>query len=494
MRPGPEPIVPAMPAMSPALFQRLAFALCLVATAAPCFAAPRMSENAFLQIANEPRGGDLDEIRRRGFLRVLVVPNKTHFLVDRGREFGVSHDMVKEFEKVLNAGAGKRPARPLQVVFVPVHRDEIFQRLHQKRGDIAVANLTQTPERERLADLSVPFIDDVREIVASGPTAPAISRVEDLAGRTVFLRTSSSFHAHLVRLNDEFAGRGLAPIHLRAAAEHLEAEDLLEMLDAGLIHYTVIDQHVGEAWSRIFPRVTLHPDVAIASGQKIAWAIRQGAPQLKALVDRYMAGHRSGTVIGNTVLRRYLRDGKWVKGATSRQELARFERTIAFFRKYAAQYAFDPLMLAAQGYQESGLDQNRKSRVGAIGIMQIMPATGRELGVGDIRQEESNIHGGAKYMRRLIDTHFEAPGIDDFNRTLFAFASYNAGPGRISSLRKEAAKRGLDPNQWFGHVETVAAMRIGRETTQYVANIAKYYIAYKLIDSQRQEAARGGSD
>ncbi len=277
MRPDPEPIVSAMPAMHAALVQRLAFALCLVAMATPCFAAPRMSENAFLQIANEPRGGDLDEIRRRGFLRVLVVPNKTHFLVDRGREFGVSHDMVKEFEKVLNAGAVKRPARPLQVVFVPVHRDEIFQRLHQKRGDIAVANLTQTPERERLADFSVPFIDDVREIVASGPTAPAISRVEDLAGRTVFLRTSSSFHAHLVRLNDEFAGRGLAPIRLRAAAEHLEAEDLLEMLDAGLIHYTVIDQHVGEAWSQIFPRVTLHPDVAIASGQKIAWAIRKGA-------------------------------------------------------------------------------------------------------------------------------------------------------------------------------------------------------------------------
>lgn len=480
-----------MPSIFAALLKRVG-SLCLVALAVPCFAAPRMSESAFLQIANEARGGDLDEIRRRGFLRVLVVPNKTHFLVDRGREFGVSHDMVKEFEKVLNSGAGKHSVRPLQVVFVPVHRDEIFRRLHERRGDIGVANLTRTPDREQFADFSIPFLDDVREIVASGPTAPAISRVEDLAGRTVSLRTSSSFHAHILRVNEDFVRRGLAPIRIHAADEHLEAEDLLEMLDAGLIQYTVIDQHVGEAWSRIFPHVMLHPDVAIASDQKIAWAIRKGAPQLKALVDQYMAGHRSGTVIGNTVIRRYLREGKWVKAATSREELGRFERTIAFFRKYAAQYAFDPLMLAAQGYQESGLDQRRKSRVGAIGIMQIMPATGRELGVGDIRQEESNIHGGAKYMRRLIDTHFEAPGIDEFNRTLFAFAAYNAGPGRISGLRKEAAKRGLDPNQWFGHVETIAAMRIGRETTQYVANIAKYYIAYKLIESQQKEPLQSG--
>jgi membrane-bound lytic murein transglycosylase MltF len=482
-------------AMHAQLIQRLASAVFLLAMAAPpAVAATRMTENAFLQIADEVRGGDLDEIRRRGFLRVLVVPNKTHFLVDRGREFGVSHDMVREFEKTLNAGAGKRSVRPLQVVFVPVHRDEIFRRLHDRRGDIAVANLTQTPEREALADFSVPFIDNVREIVASGPTAPAISGLEDLAGRTVYLRRSSSFHTHLLQVNDEFAHRGLAPIRLHAADEHLEAEDLLEMLDAGLIHYTVIDQHVGEAWARIFRRVTLHPDVAIASDQKIAWAVRKGTPQLKALVDDHLTRHRSGTVIGNTVLRRYLREGKWVKNATSREELDRFERTISLFRKYATRYAFDPLMLAAQGYQESGLDQRRTSRVGAIGIMQIMPATGRELGVGDIRREESNIHGGAKYMRRLIDQHFEEPGIDDFNRTLFAFASYNAGPGRIAGLRKEAARRGLDPDRWFGHVEAVAQMRIGRETTQYVANIAKYYIAYKLIEGQKKDGLRSEAD
>lgn len=481
-----------MTTTSSGFIARLALGVCLLVSVGTLHAtpAPKIGENAFLRIANEPAGGDLDQIRRRGFLRVLVVANKTHYLVDRGREFGVSHDMVREFEKLLNVDFPKRTKKYLPVVFIPVHRDEIFRRLQRNRGDIAVANLTATPEREALVDFSVPFIDDVREIVATGPGSPPLTDIDQLAGRTVFLRQSSSFYNHLRALNDDFSRRNLAPIRIVAADEHLEAEDLLEMLDAGLIDHTVIDEHIGEPWAKIFTHVTLHHDIAIASGQKIAWAIRKGTPELKALVDRYMTKHQAGTATGNTVLRHYLGNSKWVKNATSKSEIDRFNRTIGFFRKYSAQYQFDPLMLAAQGYQESGLDQNRRSSVGAIGVMQIMPATGRELRVGDIHVEESNIHGGAKYMRKLIDAHFDEPGIDDFNRTLFAFAAYNAGPGRVSSLRRHAAQLGLDPNQWFGHVETVAAMEVGRETTQYVANISKYYIAYKLIEAQDRDGLR----
>ena len=154
--------------------------------------------------------------------------------------------------------------------------------------------------------------------------------------------------------------------------------------------------------------------------------------------------------------------------------------TIALFRKYGSKYNFDPLMLAAQGYQESGLNQQAKSHVGAIGIMQIMPATGKELGVGDIHQAEANVHGGIKYMRKLIDTYFDDADFDETNRTLFAFAAYNAGPGRVAKLRKEAEEEGLDPNKWFNNVELIAAKRVGQETVGYVRNIYKYYAAYKL--------------
>jgi membrane-bound lytic murein transglycosylase MltF len=137
-------------------------------------------------------------------------------------------------------------------------------------------------------------------------------------------------------------------------------------------------------------------------------------------------------------------------------------------------------MLAAQGDQESQLDQNAKSHVGAIGVMQIMPATGAELKVGDITVIEPNIHAGAKYMDQLMTRYFPDAKFSDAERPLFAFAAYNAGPGNIARMRKEAEKRGLDPNRWFNNVELVTAEKIGIETTTYVRNIYKYYAAYRL--------------
>ena len=188
------------------------------------------------------------------------------------------------------------------------------------------------------------------------------------------------------------------------------------------------------------------------------------------------------------LLRNYLKNTRWVKNAASEQEMQKFRQTVDLFKKYADQYQFDYLLLAAQGYQESGLNQSARSPVGAIGIMQIMPATGRELGVGDIRLLEPNIHGGAKYMRTIMDQYFSDAYFDDLNRNLFAFAAYNAGPNRIARLRKTAAERGYDPNVWFDNVEHVVAEKVGLEPVRYVGNIFKYYVAYKLVEEQRAEA------
>jgi membrane-bound lytic murein transglycosylase MltF len=121
--------------------------------------------------------------------------------------------------------------------------------------------------------------------------------------------------------------------------------------------------------------------------------------------------------------------------------------------------------------------------------MQVMPATGSELKVGDITVTEPNIHAGAKYMDQLMTKYFPDANFMGNDRSLFAFASYNAGPGNISKMRKEAVRRGLDPDKWFNNVEIVTAQKIGIETTTYVRNIFKYYVAYKL-QLETQEAAR----
>jgi membrane-bound lytic murein transglycosylase MltF len=137
--------------------------------------------------------------------------------------------------------------------------------------------------------------------------------------------------------------------------------------------------------------------------------------------------------------------------------------------------------MMAEGYQESALNQNAKSPVGAIGVMQVMPGTGKDMNVGDIARLEPNIHAGVKYINWMMDKFFADEQLDPLNKGLLTFASYNAGPTRIANLRKLAAKRGLDPDKWFNNVEVVVAEKIGRETVQYVSNIYKYYLAYKML-------------
>jgi len=299
------------------------------------------------------------------------------------------------------------------------------------------------------------------------------------------VRKSSSYYEHLVELNKKFAAEQKPPVTLIDAPETLEDEDLLEMLNAGLIPLVVVDKHKAVFWKQIFPQLTVHDNITVHTGGEIAWAIRKGSPQLKAALDDFAARHKVGTSFGNQILKRYLKNVKYVKNAASTQEREKFLRLVQYFRKYGAQYDVDWVLMGAQGYQESQLNQNAKSPVGAIGVMQVMPATGKDLNVGNITEIEANIHAGIKYMRWMIDQYYGNEPMTKLDKALFAFASYNAGAGRISQLRKEAVKRGLDPNIWFHNVEYVAADKIGQETVTYVSNIYKYYIAYRLIMESR---------
>jgi membrane-bound lytic murein transglycosylase MltF len=206
-----------------------------------------------------------------------------------------------------------------------------------------------------------------------------------------------------------------------------------------------------------------------------------------ALNDFYLHARKQGVI--DYRLTNFYKNVKQIHNNTSDAERQRFDRVIALFRKYGDRYDFDPLMLAAQGYQESRLRQDAKSHVGAVGVMQIMPATGAELKVGNIRELEPNIHAGAKYMDKLMSSFFKDAHFSDDVRPLFAFASYNAGPGNIARMRREAAARGLNPDKWFNNVEIVTAEKIGIETTTYVRNIYKYYVAYRLL-TQADESRR----
>ena len=272
----------------------------------------------------------------------------------------------------------------------------------------------------------------------------------------------------------------------------LEDDDVLEMVNAGLAPITVVDDYLAEFWSHVFPNITVHRDITVRTGGSLAIAFRKENPQLREAVNSWLRKHQKGDAFRNVVERRYLQNMSFVKNAAADAERQKLQAVVALFKKYGAEYDVDYLLMAAQGYQESTLDQNVKSPVGAIGVMQVMPPTGKELNVGDITEVDANIHAGVKYMRFMMDRYFKDDPMDNLNKGLMTFAAYNAGPGRLRQLRNEAEQRGLDRNVWFGNVERVASERIGRETVTYVSNIYKYYITYRLLTEQleRREAAK----
>ncbi len=440
----------------------------------------------------KPWTGDLDAMIKRHTIRVLTVYSKTFYTVDKGVQRGAAFDAGRLFVEDLNKKLAK--AKKLQqkhvkvrVLFIPVGRGELLPALAAGKGDIAMAGLGVTEERQKLVDFSSPLVPNVSVLVVSGPASPAISSVDDLAGKQVFVRKSSVHYELLTALNRRFAAEKKPAVIIKEAPEELEDEDLLEMVNAGLIPFTATADLLINFWKQVFPNIKGHEGVALLTGGNLAWAIRKGSPQLKAAADDFVARHAKGTAIGNQVLARYFKSAKYVKDAGSEAERQKFLVLVQFFQKYGDKYDVDWLLMAAQGYQESQLNQAVKSPVGAIGVMQVMPPTGKELNVGDITQVEANIHAGIKYMRYMIDQYYEKEPMTKLDKALFAFASYNAGAGRVAQLRKEAAKRGLDPNVWFHNVEYVAAEKVGAETVTYVANIYKYYIAYRLIMESKAE-------
>ena len=422
---------------------------------------------------------------------MLVVYSKTFYFIDKAQQRGITYDMGMELEKFLNAG-NKDKTRPIRVVFIPVSRDQLVSGVAAGAGDIATGGLTITPGREKQLDFTVPAADNINEILVTAPDIAPPASVDELSGRSVFVRKSSAYYESLTDLNSHLAAAGKKPVEIVLAEENLEDEDILEMVNAGLVDATVVDSYVADFWKEIFTSIRPQAAIALRSNAQVAWGIRKSSPELKQVLDAFVEKHKIGTMTGNMLFKRYLQNTRWARGATKAEDMRRFKELTGYFQKYATRYDFDWLLLMAQGYQESQLDQKTRSPVGAIGVMQVMPATARDKNVGipDIQLVEPNIHAGVKYMRFLVNEYFDEPGIDRVNRHLFAFASYNAGPNRIARLRKQAAAQGLDPNKWFNNVEVVVAEDVGRETVQYVSNIFKYYVAYKLtLDRAKQREA-----
>jgi membrane-bound lytic murein transglycosylase MltF len=471
--------------------------LCAAAAGAEPATPPRTAAQGLNveRITEEKFSGDFDQMLARRLIRVHVPYSRTLYFNDKGTPRGITADLMHEFERYLNRKHAKRLGkRPLTVVLIPTTRDEMLDDVAQGRGDIAAGNLSITETRLQKVDFArLPGGPTNDEVIAVGPRSPPLASLDDLSGCTIHVRASASHYASLEALNARFQREGRPRIRLVRLPDALEDEDKLEMLSAGLLPLVVIDDWKGRLWSQLLPNIKVREDLVLNQDVPIGWAIRKGSPHLRAEIEAFLR-HTRKTVSFDTRTKMALSQMKQLRNNTAETELKRFQRTIALFEKYGARYGFDPVMLAALGYQESRLRQDARSAAGAIGIMQVMPATAAALKVGDVTQIEPNIHAGTKYMSQLMREYFPDAAFGESDRPLFAVASYNAGPGRIAQMRTEAARRGLDPDRWFNHVELVTAEKVGLETTTYVRNVFKYYVAYTLMREAQaeQKKARDG--
>ncbi|WP_169308267.1 MltF family protein [Ferrimonas aestuarii] len=435
-------------------------------------------------VLTEPWGGDLDNMLERGEIRVLTSFGLGWFYFDAGHPRGITVENTRNFEAFIKRALGAK-AKLLKVTVIPVSRDKLIPYLVEGYGDVIFANLTITTRRLQLIDFSKPYASDVKELlITHKDNAPAT--MAELAGTTIWLREESSYYDSVLKLNRTLIGQNLAPLNIELIDPRLQDEDLLRWVNAGLIEATVIDQHKLPVWQQWWPDLVAFAEPIRAFGE-LAYGIRKQSPELKALVDRYALTYQDGGRTFNILKQRFLESDRWLTRLKSEKTRDRQKQYKQWFQEFGKQYQFDWVLLSAFAFQESKYDANAKSDAGAIGIMQVLPSTAKELGFSNLTDPNTNIHAGTRYLAKLRDDYFNDPDLDEFNRTIFAMAAYNAGPNRINRLRRMAKSRGLDPDVWFQNVELLASAYIGRETVTYVANIYRHFVIHKRILSEQAQ-------
>ncbi|MCP4595351.1 lytic transglycosylase F [Neptuniibacter sp.] len=438
-----------------------------------------------LKSENEgPFFGDFSEMKRKRSIRALVTYSKTDFFIHNGQIKGLQAELLQAYEDEINEGI-KKESEKIRITYIPVTFDQLIPALQAGYGDIAAALLTKTPERLEKVDFTSNEKADVSEVLVRNKSAAPISSLEGLSGKTVYVLRNSSYAEHLRGFNERLP-QGLPPVDVVEAESKLLSEDILEIVNAGIFNYTIVDDYKAELWAGVLPQLQIERAVRLTEGNSVGWAIRKNTPQLQKSLNRFIAKRvKKGSLLGNILIKRYLISEKWITNPLLHTDKDRLVRLMPLFTKYAEKYQLDPIALAAQAFQESGLKQATKSHRGAVGVMQLLPSTAsdKNVAIEQIDDIEHNIHAGAKYMAFLRKRYVSDDNVSALDQMLLSLAAYNAGPGNLRKMRKLADEMGLDRNQWFGNVELAAAKIIGNETVQYVSNIYKYYTAYNLSKS-----------
>lgn len=423
---------------------------------------------------------DLAEIKRRRVLRVLTRNASNCYFLYRGEQLGFEYELARAFAKAL----GVR----LEIQVAP-SREALFTYLQEGKADMIAAGLTITPERQKTFEFSRPYLE-VSELVVLPAKETKVKELADLRGKKLHVRRSSSYHETLLRVKDQYG------FEIAAVPEEMETEDILDAVGHGKIPATVADTSIVDI--ELTHNDHIRSIGPLGDPVQIGWVMRKDQPDLKKAADAFIKEIYRGEFYNITV-RKYFKNPKSMKVSRSAERADRDGALSPYddlVKKWSRKYELDWRLITSQMYQESRFDPKARSWVGALGLMQVMPGTARDLKVDDVVDPDKGIRAGIMLLSRYAK-QFEDASVREKDRLRFALASYNCGPGHVHDARRLAKDLKLDPNRWFGHVEKAMLKlsdpkyarkaRYGycrcSEPVDYVSQIQTRYDAYSKLVS-----------
>ncbi len=449
----------------------LLIALCLMLL--PLTATARLAGP--LQAGQPSQVRDLAQIRSSQVLRVLVNQSRNSSGQVQGESVGVEYHRLRAFERYLNGHA--RDGQEITLKIIPKAKDQLLGALLRGEGDLMAPGELLDVKPTHAVTPSDPIIERVPLMLVGVKGERRYTRLEQLSGRTVALTTGSAAGEALNLINQKLALRKLPPVNIEWVDPTLAVEDVLEMVQAGIYHLTLVEQPIAERWAKLMPKLRFDRKVLVSEPGAMRWYVRRDASMLRASVDRFLTTYTvpaDQNVAFERVYRRLYR----VHYPLARADRQKLEKLRPVLQKHAQQQGMDWLNLAALAFKESTLNPNAKGTGGATGLLQITPSAAQRVGVNNIQNVEGNVQAGAKYLAMIRRKFFASPQLNERERMAFVLAAYNMGPERVQGMRAEARRRGLNPNQWFFQVERIAMEQVGMGAVSYVNSVNKYYLAF----------------
>jgi len=428
-----------------------------------------------LQAVPSTQVRDLAAIRSSRVLKVLVNQSRNSSGEVQGQAIGVEYHRLRAFEQYLNAHA--RDGQQISLKIIPKAKDQLLGALQRGEGDLVAPGELLDPQTGHAVSTSEPIASNVPLILVGIKGERRYTHLEQLSGKTLALPTGSAAGDAVSQINQKLALHKLAPVKVEWVDPSLAVEDVLEMVQGGIFHLTIVEQPIAERWGKILPKLRFDRQVHVSEPGEEYWFVRRDASMLRASIDRFLSTYKKPSDEDVAFLRIYRRLYQ-VHYPLAKADRQRLEKLRPVLQKHADAQGMDWLNLAALAFKESALQPENRGGGGPTGLMQITPSAAQRVGVNNVQDLDANVQAGAKYLAMIRRKFFSSPKLNERERMAFVLAAYNMGPERVQGMRAEARRRGLNPNQWFFQVERIAMEQVGMSAVSYVNSVNKYYLAF----------------